>query len=114
MESGVRPLELEVKTNGHEYKLYAVQDNVYIYRQLDKVTGTTVGFECFIAEIRPKEVILGKEYPERHVFPKSDDWGYRAWTLRASSTDAELSVKFGEMLDLEQLRNKNRIERDVI
>lgn len=110
MEATVRPLGLEVKTNGHEYKLYMVQDNVYIYRQLDKKDGSTVGFEAFIAQTRPQENIQGVEYPQRHVYPSDRDWGHRAWTLRASSTKEELLEKFKEMLHIADLRDKSKIE----
>lgn len=108
------PLPLEIKTNGHLYKLYMVQDNVYIYRQLDKSDKSTVGFECFIAKIRPEEMIQDKLYPERHVYPTENDWGSRAWTLSLKSTKEELLEKFKEMLDIANIRDKNKIERDVV
>lgn len=107
------PLPLEIKTNGHLYKLYMVQDNVYIYRQLDKKEGITVGYEAFISHTRPNEVIQGKEYPERHVYPTDNDWGHRAWTMSLKSTKEELLEKFKEMLDIANLRDKNKIERDA-
>lgn len=109
----VQPLGLEVKTNGHNYKLYMVQDNVYIYRQLDKSDGSTVGFEAFISQTRPAETIQSKDYPQRHVYPTERDWGHRAWTLRASSTKEELLDKFKEMLKIAELRDKSKIEKDV-
>lgn len=109
-ETETKPLPLEVRTNGHLYKLYMTQDNCYIYRQLNKADRSTIGFEAFIAQTRPQENIQGVEYPQRHVYPTERDWGHRAWTLRASSTKEELLEKFKEMLHIADLRDKSKIE----
>ena len=36
-------------------------------------------YEVFIVQVRPKEKIKGVEYPEREVYPSSEDFGHTAW-----------------------------------
>ena len=36
-------------------------------------------YEVFIAQVRSKEVIGGREYPEREVYPSNEDFGKSAW-----------------------------------
>lgn len=55
---------------GYQFVKVKEQDNVYIYKQMDG--DRFVSFEVFRARKRN-----GK-----FVYPRSSDWGIRAWTIK--------------------------------
>ncbi len=69
----MKQLSEKVRSNGYTYFLYKRGKKVCIY----------VGrhYEVFLIRTRPEEIIMGKHYPEREVYPPYREWGKTAWTF---------------------------------
>lgn len=87
----MKRLPPKLKKNGFDYSKQLVCGNYYLYEQdynsgiEDNEPGITLAVRCyevFRAKVRPSELIKGKLYPEREVFPKDEDFGYTAWSIR--------------------------------
>ncbi|MCK5017284.1 MAG: hypothetical protein KAS32_09435 [Candidatus Peribacteraceae bacterium] len=46
-------------------------------------------YEVFLVQVRPKETIGERKYPEREVYPSNEDFGKTAWcyTLKNNAED---------------------------
>ena len=75
------PLPDKLRKNGFNYTLIRREGRSAIYEQT--YTDKIKYYEVFTLQVRPKEVIHGKEYPEREVFPPDSDFGVIAWSCRA-------------------------------
>ncbi len=53
-------------------------------------------YEVFLVGILPEELIMGKPYPEREVYPSNEDFGSTAWCF----TDFKrANMKFNRLAD---------------
>jgi len=80
-------LQKEIKTNGHIYHQIDRTNNTAIYSQHNK-DGQLAGYEVFIIRIAPEQEVMGKQYPERELFPKNEDFGKTAWSVGIDQTHA--------------------------
>lgn len=80
-------LQKEIRTNGHIYRQLDRTNNTAIYSQHTK-DGQLAGYEVFIIRISPEQVIMGKQYPERELYPKNEDFGKTAWSVGIDETHA--------------------------
>ena len=69
-----------LKKNGFTYTLLLRGQRSCIYEQ--HVTQEMTYFEVFINKVKPEQVILGRSYTEREVFPGNEDFGRTAWSYR--------------------------------
>lgn len=88
----MKRLDVTYKTNGSEYTLFRRGEEVAIYKQV--IDGIYVGAEMFKIQIRKRETIKGKEYPERETPPNNDSWGETSFTLSRHLTDEQLIERF--------------------
>lgn len=65
-----------IRKNGFTYNRVLFKGRSYVYEQSGGY------FEVFIARVRPAEVIRGRLYAEREVFPSNADFGKTAWSCR--------------------------------
>lgn len=77
----MKELNKTINKNGFEYHQINKGQNAYIYEQI--VAPGVIYYEVFFKQGRPEELIKDKLYPEREVFPKDEDFGYSAWTMRS-------------------------------
>ena len=91
----MKKLPPTIKKNGFTYTQIIFCGGCYVYEQdynsgIKYQEGDTPGrivcYEVFRARVSPAETIHGKQYPEREVFPKDEDFGYTAWAMRDMET----------------------------
>lgn len=95
-------LEINVKTNGHNYTLLRRSDTVAVYKQFDTAGGDLVAYELFKIPVRKAETIKGVYYPLREVFPSSSNWGISAWSLPIWTSEQEVLTRFEELTKQQQ------------
>ena len=80
----MKTLKTEIKFQGRTLRQLKREGNVAIY-DVRNAGNTLYGFEVIIVKVAPAETIMGREYPEREVYPssrkESDDWGSLAWSF---------------------------------
>ena len=69
----MKELEEEIKTNGRTYTLLKRNKYKAMYKSDDDV------YEVFKIKIAKPAILFGVEYPEREVYPSSEEFGHRAW-----------------------------------
>jgi hypothetical protein len=95
----MKKLSKNYRFHGCNYHQIESGDNhTYIYLQTDSF-GMEY-YEVFIARIRNTEIIKGKLYPKREVYPKDEDWGFKAWTFPDKNSTYR---KFQEIIGLANL-----------
>jgi hypothetical protein len=86
-----KKLPLNLKRNGFDYTQVLLSGDCYIYKQdynsaiehnEPGITPEIIYYEVFRAKVRPNETIYGKHYPAREVFPRDEDFGKTAWSMR--------------------------------
>jgi hypothetical protein len=65
-----------------EYRIYEQDYNSGIRHNATEFSPTIKCYEIFKVKVRPAEIISGIQYPEREVFPKDEDFGKTAWSMR--------------------------------
>ena len=71
-------LPIELRINGYNYTQLKRGKKACIYEQ--HVTPGTLRFEVIFIKLRPAEEVMGRDYPEREVYPCNEDWGKKGWT----------------------------------
>ncbi len=74
------PLSANLKRNSFSYTILRRGSNAMIYEQ--RAGKKTIAFEVFKILIDKPKDILGKQIPARERFPKSEDFGFTAWTYK--------------------------------
>lgn len=71
---------LPLKTTSYGWTLTQIKRDRTraIYEQ--SKDGQVCAYEVIRIEVAKPFTIAGKEYPEREVYPKSEDWGRTGWT----------------------------------
>ena len=67
----IKELEVYIKKNGFDYRLYDKTDNGYIYEQI--MNGKTISYEVFQRKINTKFNCVS--------FPSGNAFGIWAWTF---------------------------------
>lgn len=101
----MRALPLNKQYNGYNYTQVVRNGKAAIYEQT--VGANCQYYEVFAIKNLPEKVIKDTIIPEREQWPKDEDFGYTAWTMR--SVDKAL-IKFGILSDFP----KKKIELMII
>ena len=75
-------LDIEVQTNNRVYRLVKRTTSKAMYKSDDGV------IEVFKIKVAPEQEIYGRTYPEREVYPNSEDFGRIAWCYNGKSEDS--------------------------
>ena len=80
----MKTLKTEFKYQGRTLRQLKREGAVAVY-DVRNAGNTLYGFEVILVKVAPAETIMGREYPEREVYPSSaknsDDWGTLAWSF---------------------------------
>ena len=85
------PLPLEFKHKSFGYRQLERNDKAAIYSQSagDQIAAYEVVKICVVQP----EIVMGKEYPLREVYPPDSQWGSKAWTCTTLG-EARAKMKF--------------------
>ena len=92
------------RKNGFDYTLIHREGNLAIYEQ--HYTEKTKYFELFIIQVKAKQNLFGKSYPEREKFPADSDFGKTAWSFR--NFDDALA-RFKRLVEEEKFKQVRRV-----
>jgi hypothetical protein len=79
----MRTLEKELRVQGRTLKQLKREGMVALYA-LHGGSGLLYGYELVQVQVRLAEKILGRSFPEREVYPKSESWGRLGWSFGAN------------------------------
>jgi len=85
----------KIRKNGFNYTLVSRGRTSCLYAQT--VTKNLKYYEVFIIRVAPEKNINGTIIPSKEVFPRNEDFGKYAWSLR---TLAKAMDKFFEIENL--------------
>jgi hypothetical protein len=90
-------LPLEFIYDKFNYKQILRSDSVAIYEQ--SKWGKIRGYEVIIIGRAKKRTVFDRSYPRKEKYPKSEDWGQKAWTC---STWERALERFNGLNDQEE------------
>jgi len=79
-----RVLATEIIKRGFTFRQVWREESLAIYSQSQNnlpAERGPLGFEVIIIKVAPAGEIMGREIPEREVYPSSDSWGTHGWTM---------------------------------
>jgi hypothetical protein len=86
-------LASELKVQNRTLRQLERDGRVALYA-LYGANGLLYGFEVVLIRVRKAGEVFGKAYPEREVYPSSEDWGTLAWSYgRTDRALAEASYR---------------------
>jgi hypothetical protein len=80
----MKKLPVEVHRHGHVMRQIWRDRLTAIYRYPG-------GHEVIVIKQAPAQMIMGKPYPAREVYPNDDDWG--VWSVTRPATDSLASLR---------------------
>ncbi|MEX0290137.1 MAG: hypothetical protein AB3N14_13590 [Flavobacteriaceae bacterium] len=86
----VKPLKKVFSKGGFDFEQIARVDLWAVYRKRDpQWPKDSWSFEVIKIHVRPFEVTYNRQYQPREVYPRSEDWGERAFTYQTEKEALE-------------------------
>jgi hypothetical protein len=91
-KAGHEGLAKTFKRNGFTHNQVVRESNIAIYRRAKRIRSKEIErFEVVIIRVLPEHIAFGRLFPEREIYPRSEEWGTYGWTYR----DMEAAWKKG-------------------
>ena len=85
--SNIQLVPVEFGANGMQYRQIKRNGRIAMYAVIGKA-GKRYGSEVVILAVHPACSIMGRDYPDREVYPHNEDFGLTGWYYQ-SDEDAE-------------------------
>ena len=108
---GMKELAKTFKRNGFTHNQVVRESNIAIYRRTKRIRSKEIEhFEVVIIRVLPEHIAFGRLFPEREIYPRSEEWGTYGWTCR----DTEAAWKRVWDSDLSALNDTQNMNPAVL